>query len=72
MSNKWQIRNGCYEADMHIVDGHISLGVTCPVIRGPIGHYIKVETDQAIALCRFLCDNVPGVADAILGKLTEL
>lgn len=66
-------QNGCYRVELLVRDdGTISIGTMCDVRRGPHGHYVAVTPEQAVSLVRHLCDHVPGVAESILGKLTEL
>lgn len=68
----WCIEGGCYSAEVSVRDnGHISMGTFCNV-SNPRGHYVAVSPEQALMLVRFLCDHVPGVAEEILGKLTEM
>lgn len=66
-------QNGCYRVELLVRDnGTISIGTMCDVKRGPLGHYVAVTPEQAVSLVRHLCDHVPGVAESILGKLTEI
>ena len=66
-------QNGCYRVELLVRDnGTISIGTMCDVPRGVRGHYVAVTREQALSLVRHLCDHVPGVAESILGKLTEL
>jgi len=62
---QWKIGNGCYRAEMLVRDdGSISLATlndACNVS----GHYVKVTTEQAISLARFLYQHVPGVAESL-------
>ena len=64
-------QNGCYRVELLVRDnGTISIGTMCDV--RPHGHYVAVTPEQAVSLVRHLCDHVPGVAESILGKLTEV
>ena len=66
-------QNGLYRVELLVRDdGSISIGTICDVRRGAMGHYVAVTPEQAISLARHLCDHVPGVAESILGQLTEL
>ena len=68
----WKIAGGCYEAEVGVRDnGSITMGTFCSA-SNPRGHYVAVTPEQAVSLVRLLCDHVPGVAESILGKLTEL
>ena len=68
----WKIDNGFYEAEVGVRDnGTITMGTFCKGTN-PRGHYVAVTPEQAISLVRHLCEHVPGVTAAILGKLTEV
>lgn len=66
-------QNGCYRVELLVRDGgSISIGTMCDVSRGPRGHYVAVKPEQAVSIVRHLCDHVPGVAETVLGKLSEV
>ena len=69
----WDIQSGGYRAALTVSDdGHMTLGVTCEAVRtGPLGHFVRLDFAQAVSLCRFLMDRVPGVAEAIGLEGTE-
>ena len=67
-----KIQNGCYRAEVTVdLRSHVSVGVLCDAA-GTAGHYVALSPAQAAELCKFLCDHVPGVSEAILGKLVEV
>ena len=71
----WKIANGCYGAELTVHnDGHMSLGVTCSAAPPgqPAGQYVRLDFGQAVSLCRFLLDRVPGVVEAIGPEGTEV
>lgn len=64
--------SGCYQVEWSANDdGSVTMATLCPSQR-VTGHYVRMDAGQVAQLCRFLCDHVPGVAESILGKLTEL
>lgn len=67
-----QAENGCYRVEWSANDdGSVTMATLCR--SGPVlGHYVRMEAEQAAQLCKFLCDHVPGVSEAILGKLVEV
>lgn len=66
------VENGCYRVEWAVNDdGSVTMATLCPSQR-VLGHYVRMDAEQAAQLARFLCDNVPGVADSILGKLAEM
>lgn len=68
----WSIKAGCYEAEVSVRDdGSVSMGTFCKA-SNPLGHYVAVTQEQAAQLARFLCNHVPGAAEAVMGKLTEI
>lgn len=70
--HQWKVQNGCYRAEVTIDPrSHVSVGVLCDAAN-TLGHYVALSPKQAAELCKFLCDHVPGVSEAILGKLVEM
>ena len=47
-------------------------GILGEPISAPTPPAPLTEAEQAAQLCKILCDHVPGVSEAILGKLVEM
>lgn len=64
--------SGCYRVEWSANDdGSVTMATLCHSQR-VLGHYVRMDAGQAAQLCKFLCDHVPGVAEAVLGKLVEM